>query len=187
MTQSHSPRGRAAPATSTATRGVIVVIFAFFVGFMLLWKGGGGSAEGTPDNDLPGTTVPATAAAPTTAPTAATVVPAAQLKVVVANGTSVKGLAGQTAEQLKAAGYTATTATDSTQDNVTTSQVYFTEGNEGDAQAVATAIGLPAARVVPVGGTPPPVASPGDNQVFVILGADAPGAGGAAATTTAPA
>jgi hypothetical protein len=187
MTQSHSPRGRAAPATSTATRGVIVVVFALFVGFMLLWKGGGGASEGTPENDLPGTTAADSAQVSTTLPAPATAVPAAQLKVVVANGSNIKGLAGQTADQLKAAGYTATTATDATQD-VTTSQVYFVEGNEGDAQAVATAIGLPAARVVPIGATPPPIAALGDNKVVVILGPDAPGAGGtAAATTTAPA
>ena len=114
MTQSQSPRGRAAPATSTATRGVIVVIFAFFVGFMLLWKGGGGASEGTPENDLPGTTADS-AQVTTTLPAPGTAVPAAQLKVVVANGSGIKGLAGQTADQLKAAGYTATTATDATQ------------------------------------------------------------------------
>ncbi len=183
MTQSNSPRGRAAPATSTATRGVIVVVFALFIGFMLLWKGGGGAAEGTPENDLPGTTAPANTDVPTTVAPPATAVPPAELKVVVANGTTVKGLAGQTADQLKAAGFTASTATDATQNNVVTSQVYFVEGAEGDAQAVATAIGLPADRVVPIGATPPPVAV-GDAKVVVIVGADAPAAGGGGATTT---
>ena len=188
MTQSHSNRGRPAPATSTATRGVIVVIFAFFIGFMLLWKGGGGASEGTPENDLPGTTEVVSDGATTTVAPPATAVPAAQLQVVVANGTKVKGLAGQTADQLKAAGFSAASATDATQE-VTTSQIYFVEGFEGDAQAVATAIGLPAARVVPVGPTPPPIASMGDAKVVVLLGPDAPAAGGAGAatTTTAPA
>ena len=184
MTQTSSPRGRAAPATSTATRGVIVVIFAFFVGFMLLWKGGGGASEGTPDNDLPGTTEVATdETTETTPPPPATAVPPAELKVVVANGTSTKGLAGSTADRLKAAGYAGATATDATV-QATNTQVFFVEGAEGDAQAVAAALGVDIARVAPIG-SPPPVDPLGENRVVVLLGPDAPTGAPPAPTTTA--
>ena len=182
---SQSTRGqRPAPATTTATRGVILVLVAFAVGFMLLWKGGGGNGEGAAENDLPGTTTPAAETPDTTATPPATAVPPAQLVVMVANGSSIRGLAGSTADQLKAAGYANTTATDATQ-NVTSTLVYFVEGFEGDAQAVSTTMGLPAERGVQAMPGAPPVASLGEAKVLVVLGPDAPGAGGAATTTTA--
>jgi hypothetical protein len=181
MTQS-SPRGRRqpAPATTTATRGVIVVVVAAFIGFILLLKGGGGAAEGAPTADLPKVTAPPTTATPTTAAPPATAVPAAQLKVVVGNGTQTKGLAAKTKTTLNGKGYAAVTTTDT--QPVTTSQVYFVQGAEGDAKAVAAAVGLPAARVAPMPSQPP--VTLGANKVVVLLGPDAPGATPAAAATT---
>jgi hypothetical protein len=166
---------------------VILVVVAFAVGFMLLWKGGGGDVEGVADDDLPGTTLPADGGQTTDstdeAPPA-TAVPPAQLGVLVANGSSIRGLAGQTADQLKAAGYTQAAATDATQ-NVSSTLVYFVEGFEADAQVVSTTIGLPAERGVQAMPGAPPVASLGEAKVLVVLGPDAPSAGGAT-TTTAP-
>jgi hypothetical protein len=181
MTQS-SQRGRRtpAPATTTATRGVIVVVIAAFIGFILLVKGGGGSTEGTPSNELPKVTAPPTTATPTTGVPPATSVPPAQLKVLVANGTTTKGLAGKTVTTLKTKGYTSSTATDAPQ--TTTSQVYFVAGTEAEAKAVAAALGLPAARVAPMPGAPP--VTVGQNKVLVLLGPDAPAAGAAAGATT---
>jgi hypothetical protein len=184
MTQS-SRRGRRAPApaTTTATRGVIVVVVAAFIGFILLLKGGGGAAEGAPTADLPTVTATPTTVTPTTVATPVTTVAPAQLHVVVANGTSTKGLAARTATNLKARGYTATTTTDASQ-QAGTSQVYFVAGSETDAKAVAQALGLPSARVAPMP-TPPPVTSLGTNKVLVLLGADAPGATPVTTTTIA--
>jgi hypothetical protein len=183
MTQS-SRRGRRAPApaTTTATRGVIVVVVAAFIGFILLLKGGGGAAEGAPTADLPTVTATPTTVTPTTVATPVTTVAPAQLHVVVANGTSTKGLAARTATNLKARGYTAATSASATSQQVPTSQVYFVAGSEADARAVAQALGLPSARVAPMP-TPPPVASLGTNKVLVLLGADAPGATPVSTTT----
>jgi hypothetical protein len=158
-----------------------VVVVAAFIGFILLLKGGGGAAQGTPVADLPTVTATPTTVTSTTA-TPSTAVAPAQLKAVVANGTATKGLAARTATNLKARGYTAVTTTDATQP-ATTSQVYFVAGSEGDAKGVAAALGLPAARVAPMPAKPP-VASLGTNKVLVLLGADAPGATPAATTTT---
>ena len=124
-----------------------------------------------------------TSVTPTSSAPPSTAVAPAQLKVVVANGTQTKGLALKNANTLKAKGYTAVTTTDATQ-QVTTSQVYFVQGSEGDAKAVAASLGLPAARVAPMPATPP-VAALGSNKVLVLLGPDAPGAGGATTTTVA--
>jgi hypothetical protein len=184
MTQS-SPRGRRtpAPATTTATRGVIVVVVAAFIGFILLLKGGGGAAEGAPAADLPKVTATPTTVTPTSSSPPSTEVPAAQLRVLVANGTQTKGLAAKTAVPLKSKGFPLVTTADATQ-QATTSQVYFVAGSEGDAKAVAAALGLPSARVAPMPATPP-VASLGSNKVLVLLGPDAPGAVVATTTTIA--
>jgi hypothetical protein len=160
-----------------------VVVIAAFIGFILLLKGGGTGAEGVSTGDLPTVTATPTTVTATTVATQATTVAPAQLKVVVANGTSTKHLAANTAAALKGKGYTSTTITgDATQ--VPTSQVYFVAGSEADAKGVATALGLPAARVAPMP-TPPPIASLGTNKVLVLLGADAPGATAATTTTIA--
>ena len=186
MSQTQSTRGRGAPAASTATRGVILVVGAVIVGAMLLWKGGGAEKATVSGEDIlkPVTgangnksTTTAAAAAPTTA------VPPAQLLVVFANGSGTTGLAKTKAEALKAKGYSAATYVAGTVTPLT--QVFFVAGFEGDAQAVAAAMGLPPARVAPIP-DPAPVAKLGDNKVVVVIGQDKGDAGAAAtpATTT---
>lgn len=170
------------PAGSTATRGVILVVAAVVVGLLLLWKGGGGAA--TPGEETAGKPdgKPAATTTVTEAPTQPTAVPPAELKILAANGSSVKGLAAKTKEQLAAAGYPAVTAADATQ-QVTTTIVYFAEGFEADAKAVAASLGLAPARVTAMPQSPP-VAALGDNKIVVVLGPDAPAAN--PATTAAP-
>jgi len=173
--QPTSPR-RNAPTTTTAMRGVIVVGFAALIAVMLLWKGGGTESAATADENLPPTTTSVESTETTEVAPTDTAVPPAELQVMVANGTGTKGLAGTNAEVLIAAGYTNSVAVDATQ-NATTTIVYFIEGFEGDAKAVAATLGLTEDRVAPMPGAPP-VADLGTSQVLVVLAPDAPGAEG---------
>lgn len=185
MSQTQSSRGRGAPAASTATRGVILVVGAVIIGAMLLWKGGGAEkATVTGEDILKPVTSPGTKGTTTTtqAPSTTAVAPA-QLLVVFANGSGTTGLAKTKAEQLKAKGYSATTYVAGTVTPLT--MVFYVAGFEADAQAVAIAMGLPAARVAPIA-DPAPVAKLGDNKVVVVIGQDKgdPNAAGAPAPTT---
>lgn len=174
MTQTN--RGRPpAPATSTATRGMILVVVAFLVGLMLLWKGGGDASEGAAsDANLPDVTAPeGTDEVPADdgeAPPSTAVAPG-ELQVMVANGAGVRGLAGDVAGRLQNVGFPNTTAVDATQ-QVTATQIYFVEGLENDAVVIAGGLGFAADRVAPMPGAPP-VTSLAENQVLVVLGPDA--------------
>jgi hypothetical protein len=173
--QPTSPR-QGGPTTTTATRGIIVVGIAAFIAVMLLWQGGGSETVATADENLPPSTTSVESTETTAAAPTDTAVPPAELQAMVANGTGTKGLAGTNAEVLVAAGYTNTVAVDATQ-NATTTIVYFVEGFEGDAKAVAATLGLTDDRVAPMPGAPP-VADLGASQVLVVLAPDAPGAEG---------
>jgi hypothetical protein len=191
MSQASPSRGnRAAPSGSTATRGMIVVVVALVVGVLLIVKGGGGSVVADQGDAIDATTTTVAGAGGATSTTqkatTSTVTPPAQLKVIAANGSQIKGLAARTKTQLGNAGYTSVVATDATT-QASTSIVYFAAGFEADAKAVAAVLGMPPARL---GDMPAqvPVASVGDAKVVIILGPDAPNAvaPGATATTAAP-
>lgn len=109
------------------------------------------------------TTVP-----PTTTTTLATH-PPASVKVLVANGTSVKGAAGRLATKLSSGGYDTLAPTD-TLSPVKASAVYYVAGYEGDAQAIAAAAGLSATDVQPMSSSVP--VAVGSAEVVVIVGPD---------------
>jgi hypothetical protein len=170
---------------------MIVVVVALVVGVLLIVKGGGGgSVVADPGDSIDATTTTAAggggATSTTQKATTSTVTPPAQLKVIAAKGSKIKGLAGRTKTQLQGAGYTSVVATDATTE-ASTSIVYFAAGFEADAKAVAAVLGMPPARL---GDMPAqvPVASVGDAKVVIILGPDAPNAvtPGATTTTAAP-
>lgn len=109
----------------------------------------------------------------TTAPPPETVAPA-ELAVVVLNGTSRIGWAGENVTRLGEAGYEGAAADAVTEVDTTT--VYVAEGREADGAAVAAAIGLPDAPVEPKPSES--LATDGedaDAQVVVVLGADSVG------------
>jgi hypothetical protein len=116
----------------------------------------------------------------------------ATVKVLVLNGSGKSGIAKAGADQLKAANYTTLDpANASTANAITTSVVYFQPGYDGDAQQIAAKLGLAPTAAQPLP-TPPPaeVGDPKDANVVVLIGTDAPvaggaGAGGTTATTTA--
>ena len=105
----------------------------------------------------------------TAATTAPSVRPPNQVKVFVANGAGIQGAAGKAADTLKAAGYVAVAG--NSPNRVQTTTVYYTEGFQAEAQAVAASLGTPAEAVQPMP-TPPPVADIQGAQVLVVLGPD---------------
>ncbi len=194
MAQTQRPRrNNAGVGGSTAVRGGVLVVGAIVVGIFLMVKGGGGTAAAPPGDQIGTTTTstPAATTTPSSSTPSATLAPA-QVKIIAANGSTVKGLAGKTKTQLAAAGYTNVTATDTTPGSspVTTSVIYFVAGAEADAKAVARAAGFSADRVTQLPtGAQIPVASVAGARVIMILGPDSPAAAGsptAPTSTTAP-
>lgn len=111
-----------------------------------------------------------TAAPSTTAPASTTtVLDPAGVRVLAVNGTRRGGIATRTADTLKAAGFADSTPTDSI-DPVEVTAVYFRPGFDAAAEAVATALGLDPAGVVPYG---QPVSEVDDTaDVIVAIGND---------------
>lgn len=91
----------------------------------------------------------------------------ADVKVIAANGTDVKGVARKATDQLKAAGYNVLSPTDA--QKVTASAVYFVGDYMREAEAVATNLALPPESVTALP-TPPPLADARGATVVVVVG-----------------
>jgi hypothetical protein len=148
--------------------GAVLVAVAVLVGAFLLARGydeeGGVVDTGESASATTTTTAPAEGGEATTTTTAAAR-PPAQVPVLVVNGAGVAGAAGTMANQLKAAGYT-TVETGNTSP-VTATTVYYAEGAQAEAQAVATLVGTDPAAVQPVSGAP---VQAGSALVVVVIG-----------------
>lgn len=174
------PGGFARSAGGAMARGVVLVAVAVALGVVLLRSADEGF-DGAVGTAGPGTTPPAgittTTAAPTTTTTTAPLRPVAQVKVLAANGTGVRGLAGRYRDQLKALGYNALAPTDTQRKPVATSAVYFAAGFEGEARRLAGQLGIATVAPMP---QPPPVANLLGANLLVVVGQDK----AATATTT---
>lgn len=96
-----------------------------------------------------------------------------EVRVLVANASSVDGAAGRYTEVLTALNY-ATLSPVSTDPNIETTIVYHADGLEREAVGVAEAIGAPATTVQPVP-VPAPVVLPSGQSaphVIVLIGSD---------------
>lgn len=179
-----SRRPSAASGTSPAMRGALLIGVAVLLGAGLLANGFRDDNSISSPGSHTSTTVRSTV--PSTTPTSIVQHDPAQVKVLVLNGSGKAGVAKTTKDQLAAANYTMLEP-----DNIkgggtaTASIVYFVAGYDADAQAIAAKLGLPAGAVQPLP-TPVPstIADPKDANVIVIIGSDAPVAGGAGAGTT---
>lgn len=178
MSESRQPQRRSAsPGADPAARGLILVVVAVALGAILL--AAGGTVGFDPDDtavdigDNGGDDVTTTTEAPTetTAAPPVTVAPA-DVAVVAANGAGISGLAGATAEFLATQGYSNTTATDALAD-VSATVVYFAEGFEGNAAAIAALMALPETQVQPLPAEPVAGDQPAGAAVVVVLGPDA--------------
>jgi len=175
-------------------RGLIVLGVAVLIGFLLLAQAGDdGSTTVTADSgttpaaeesgDDGGTATTAangatsvpnstttTAANGGEEPTGTTRAPAS-VSVVVLNGSGgIKGVAGATTDKIKAKGYKTLEPGNAAPVDKTT--VYYTEGFQADANAVAGVLGL-APTSVSAAPANPPAGSTGAN-VIVVLGKDTP-------------
>jgi hypothetical protein len=177
------------PGHPHAGRGLVLVVVAVVIGVLLL-----PSATRAP---LPasavGTTV-TTLAPGRTAPhghghqastTTTTVPPPATVHVLVANATTVNGVAGAVTAFLATKGFATLTATNALL-KVTASEVFTVGGATADTQEIATVLGLPAASIEPAASAAPVASTTGAN-VVVIVGPDLAARFTPGATTTAPA
>lgn len=165
-------------------RGALLIAVAVLLGAGLLANGFNDdhsilSSDGS---------TPTTKKTSTTQSTPSTAVQAhdpAQVKVLVLNGSGKAGVAKSGADLLKAANYTTLEPSNAKGGTIATSIVYFVAGYDADAAAITAKLGLPAGAAQPLP-TPPPaeVADPKDANIVVIVGSDAPIAGGAGAGTT---
>ena len=187
----HSPRSSSAGnnTSSAALRGALLIAVAVILGAALLAQGfrDGSSPVATNTNTTSTVKRNETNTTPTSA--AQPHDPAA-VKVLVLNGSGKSGIAKAGADQLKAANYTTLDpANAATNKAIATSVVYFTPGYEADAQQIAAKLGLSPSAVQSLPSPPPPeIGDPKDANIVVLIGTDAPVAGGAGAgsATTAP-
>ena len=164
-----------AGATSAGARGAILLAVAVVLGIVLLQAFDTGDPTGQPVSSGNDTVpVPTTleansgTVAPATTTTLATRTPA-EVKVLVANGTAIRGLGGKTSDALKALTYNVLSPTDTTK-ALETSSIQYDTGFEPEAKAIATTLGLPVTVVVPLNS--PPVDDARGANVIVLLGAD---------------
>jgi len=113
--------------------------------------------------------------------------PPAQVKVAVANGSGVPGLAGRLRVQLNSAGYNTSIPALNAPAAVPATTIYYVAGYEPDAKAIASGqLSLPATVVKPMPNpSPVPQAATQGAEVLVIAGADIGGI--TTNTTEAPA
>jgi hypothetical protein len=99
------------------------------------------------------------------------------VSVVVANATSVNGVAAHYSDALSAQGWATKTPTDAST-TATTSAVYYAAGMQASAEEVASELGIAAAQVQPITAATP---APGITgiDVVVLVGQDLASAPGA--------
>jgi hypothetical protein len=146
--ESRSRRGRApATAQNSATLGVILVVFAVIIAILLFNAGGGNAADDGGDKTAAESANGSRESTTTTEATVETI-PPGNLTVVVGNGSGISGRAKATADKLTPLGYTNIQAVDGK--STATTMVYYAEGFEADAKALAATMGLPDDRTQPL-------------------------------------
>lgn len=173
-------RRRPTEPTPSVARGAALVVVAVLAGVFLLQNGVDTSVTLTTERSPGQATTPGDATdegdatdagdPDATATTEPDVRPPAQVVTLVLNGSGVTGAAGAYTTALSDAGYQTRPAADAPE-RVEVTQVLYAEGYEQEAQAVATAIGAPAAVVAQPLPDPPPEGAE-DANVVVILGPD---------------
>ena len=169
---------------AAAGRGILLIVAAVVIGFLLLSQGlddsapaslsvdtpdaadDGGSDEGNGDGGGQSTETTVAVVPPGT--------PAEQVPVVVANGSGVSGAAGFFTEQLRSGGYTSIGEPTNTNENAQLDSVFYTDDGtrswQAEAEGVAAALGLdPTTVVLPLDPAAPP-AEIGNNTVLVVVG-----------------
>lgn len=155
-----------------AAKAVVIIVVAVVIGVVVLAKVHTRSSPTTAGE----TSRPTTSTAPTStvpaAVTTTTAVPPSQIKVQVLNGLLVGPLASEWNAKLKAKGYMVGLADNATTKTTQSAIYVLTPGYQAEANALATAVGLPTTYVQPY---PPPASAPipasertGTNLVLII-------------------
>ncbi len=172
-----APEPRPGGADGNA-RGILVLVIAVAVGFLLLWQAGGGGgddAAGSGQTSSPNTTAPldgSTTTEATTTTAATTGRAPSEVKVLVLNGGGPAGSAGSTSTQIESSGYVMGEPTNSPT-TVEATTFYYADGYQAEATAIALLLGKSTDAVKPL--TDAGLSGvEGDANVVVILGPDAP-------------
>ena len=155
-------------------KAILLVLAAVALGAYLLQLGPAHTAPAASTTPTPSTfPVAGTTTTTTTAPSSTTTTlerPTHSVKVLVANASSANGVAAAYTHELASAGWGTLTPV-SALTVASTSTVYFATGQEPAAQAIASALGLSATAVQPIGPTVP-LQTTGGADVVLIVGAD---------------
>lgn len=167
-----SPQGSVA-------RGVILVVIAVVIGVLLLRDDDSSATQVSVGTDTPASVDEGgdgqggdgdVSDTSSTTPSTEAPRPPAEVKVLVANGSSVNGAAGTQTDELEALGYVTATPTNAAE-RVPATIIYYTAGFEPEARQLAESLGLAGTAVAKL----PAVAPVDDLQLsnlLVVLGPD---------------
>ena len=170
-----SSEGSGPGSLSPAKAFVVLVLFVAGVA-VLVSVGTRPTTVPTSAGSVTTTTVPPHSTT-TSSTTTTTTVPRSSVSVVVANATSVNGVAAHYSSVLSGQGWSTQTPVNATT-TASTSTVYYAPGDQSEAAEVAATLGIAAASVQPVGASTP-VATTSGVDVIVIIGQDLANAAGA--------
>lgn len=152
---------RVPDSTGLPLRAMVMVLLFLGVIFLLLgWQALSSSGKSDDDSASAGSSVTSSASA--TPATSTSPKPATQAEVHVYNISGKDGVAGRTADQLKAAGFKVVDVGNMSLPDVTVTTVYFTdaEGEHATADAVGKNLGPPSNHASP----PFPVSRPASSS-----------------------
>lgn len=169
-------------AGGAAARGALLVGVAVLLGLVLLRSAldaDDGVAAITGSERTTTTTVAGSGTDPGSQPGdgSTTVVPVpvvrdrAEVQVLVANGSGLRGAAGRQSEQLTTLNYTVLPATDASSGDYVDSEIHYVEGYEAEAVRLANDVALTSEKVVPLA-VPAPVANTQGAHLILVLGTD---------------
>jgi LytR cell envelope-related transcriptional attenuator len=179
--QTERPPTQGPSTRSNPARGIVLLAAAVVLGLFLLRA----LEDSAPSDDVATSPTATTAGGETsdstaaedggdTTTTAAPLRQPAEIVVRVANVSGVDGAATARTEQLAGAGYQTIEPTNGPEgQQLDATQVLFVDGFEGEAQALAEALGAPADGVAAIPAQPP--VDPGGAQLVVLLGTDIAG------------
>lgn len=156
-------------AAGNTGRGLALVAVALVIGLFLLNRvdepAPADRVQAAASDDKETTT---TTAMPVVTTSTAPLRQPKDIRVLTANGTTVKGAGGRIKDRVLAAGYNALAATD-TKTPATASAVYFTPGFEREAAVLAQLLTLPQGAVQPMP-NPVPVADLKAANILLVVG-----------------
>lgn len=168
-------------------RGALLIGIAVLVGLILLQKVDTGKGSGTGVRAVADSSVPTTTSIPRVTTTTR---PASAVKVLVANGTTTNGVAGNAQRLIAQSGYNALAAVDATPAAKAARRqtiVYYAAGYDAEARRIGQLLGL-GPNLPPVSPMPAPlpVADLKAANVLVLIGPDYVAKQSGATTTVAP-